>query len=41
MHNQEMETLRLPTDEEIGKAYDQGQEAVIVLFHNPLSFSFP
>jgi transposase len=34
MHNQEMETLRLPTDEEIGKAYDQGQEAVIALFHN-------
>lgn len=28
-----MEKLRLPTDEEIGKAYDQGREAVIVLFH--------
>ena len=29
-----MEKLRLPTDEEIGKAFDQGQEAVIGLFHN-------
>ena len=28
-----MEKLRVPTDEEIGKAYDQGQEAVIALFH--------
>ncbi len=28
-----MEKLRLPTDEEIGKAFDQGQEAVIGLFH--------
>ena len=28
-----MEKLRLPTDEEIGKAYDQGREAVIALFH--------
>jgi len=28
-----METLCLPTDEEIGKAYDQGQEAVIAFFH--------
>jgi transposase len=28
-----MEKSRLPTDEEIGKAYDQGKEAVIALFH--------
>ncbi len=28
-----MERLRLPTDEEIGEAYDQGKEAVIALFH--------
>ena len=28
-----MEKPRLPTDEEIGKAYDQGKEAVIALFH--------
>ena len=28
-----METLHLPTDEEIGKAYNQGQKAVIALFH--------
>lgn len=27
-----METMHLPTDEEIGKAYDQGQKAVIALF---------
>ena len=25
--------MRLPTDDEIGKAYDQGQKAVIALFH--------
>ncbi len=24
----------MPTDEEIGKAYDQGKEAIIVLFHD-------
>lgn len=28
-----METMRLPTDEEIGKAYEQGQKAVLALFH--------
>jgi len=28
-----MERLRLPTDDEIGEAYDQGKEAVIALFH--------
>jgi len=33
MHNQEVEPLRLPTDEEIGTAYDQGKEAVIALYH--------
>ena len=31
--NQEMERLQLPTDEEIGKAFDQGKEAMIALFH--------
>jgi hypothetical protein len=33
MHNQEVESLRLPTDEEIGAVYDQGKEAVIALYH--------
>jgi len=28
-----MKALRLPSEQEIGEAYDQGQEAVIVLFH--------
>ncbi len=28
-----MERFQQPTDEEIGKAFDQGKEAVIVLFH--------
>jgi hypothetical protein len=28
-----MRKPHLPTDEEIGKAYDQGREAVIALFH--------
>ncbi len=27
-----MKPLRLPNEQEIGKAYDQGKEAVIVLF---------
>src|SRR4030042_4174755 len=31
-----MEPLRLPSDEEIGAAYDQGKEAVITLFHQTL-----
>lgn len=31
-----MEPLRLPSDEEIGAAYDQGKEAVIELFHQML-----
>ena len=31
-----METLRLPTDDEIRKAYDQGKEAVIVLIHDTI-----
>jgi transposase len=31
-----MEPLRLPSDEEIGGAYDQGKEAVIELFHQTL-----
>lgn len=31
-----MEPLRLPIDEEIGAAYDQGKEAVIELFHQTL-----
>ena len=31
-----MEPLRLPSDEEIGAAYDQGKEAVIELFHQTL-----
>jgi len=28
-----MESFQLPSDEEIGAAYDEGKEAVIVLFH--------
>jgi len=31
-----MEPLHLPSDEEIGIAYDQGKEAVIALFHQTL-----
>ena len=31
-----MEPLRLPSDEEIGAAYDDGKEAVIKLFHQTL-----
>jgi len=31
-----MERLQLPTDEEIGKAYDQSKEAVIALFHDTI-----
>lgn len=31
-----MEPLHLPSDEEIGAAYDQGKEAVIELFHRTL-----
>ena len=31
-----MEPLRLPSDEEIGAAYDDGKEAVIKLFHETL-----
>jgi transposase len=36
MQNEGMETPSLPTDEEIGKAYDQGKTAVIALFHETL-----
>jgi hypothetical protein len=36
VHNQGIEPLRLPSDEEIGAAYDQGKEAVIALFRNSL-----
>jgi len=32
-HNPKMEPFRLPSDEEIGAAYDQGKEAVMALFH--------
>ncbi len=35
-HNIGVEPLRLPSDEEIGAAYDQGKEAVIELFHQTL-----
>ena len=35
-HNLEMEPLRLPSEEEIGAAYEQGKEAVVTLFHNKL-----
>jgi transposase len=31
-----MEPIRLPNDEEIGAAYDQGKEAVIKLFHETM-----
>jgi len=31
-----MEPFHLPSDEEIGAAYDQGKEAVIALFHQTL-----
>ena len=31
-----MEALRLPSEEEIGAAYEQGKEAVVTLFHNSL-----
>jgi len=36
MHNQDMRSTRMPSDEEIGTAYDQGREAVMTLFHNTL-----
>jgi len=36
MHNQGMGTMRMPSDEEIGAAYDEGREAVIHLFHTTL-----
>ena len=32
-HNYEVEPFQLPSDEEIGAAYDESKEAVIVLFH--------
>ena len=35
-HNIGMEPIRLPPDEEISIAYDQGKEAVIKLFHETL-----
>jgi transposase len=35
-HNLEMEPLRLPSEEEIGAAYEQGKEAVVTLFHTSL-----
>lgn len=35
-HNIGMEPIRLPSDEEISAAYDQGKEAVIKLFHQTL-----
>jgi transposase len=31
-----MGTVRVPSDEEIGAAYDQGREAVMALIHNTL-----
>src|SRR5512139_480069 len=31
-----MEPLRLPSEEEIGAAHEQGKEAVVTLFHNSL-----
>jgi transposase len=36
MHNQSMGTVRVPSDEEIGAAYNQGREAVMSLFHHTL-----
>ncbi len=36
MHNQSMGSVRVPSDEEIGAAFDQGREAVMILFHNTL-----
>lgn len=32
-HNQGMEPIRLPSEEEISAAHDQGKEAVIALFN--------
>jgi hypothetical protein len=34
--NRSMEPFRLPSDEEISAAYDQGKEAVMALFHQTL-----
>lgn len=36
MHNRIMGTVRLPSEEEIVAAYEQGQEVVIALFHSAL-----
>jgi len=35
-HNIGMEPIRLPSDQEISAAYDQGKDAVIRLFHQML-----
>lgn len=35
-HNIGMEPIRLPSDQEISAAYDQGKDAVIMLFHETL-----
>jgi len=32
-HNQDMEPIRLPSEEEISATYDQGKEAMIALFN--------